>query len=67
MRDGLLALVVDVALAVAPESDLVEVLELFGLGCTLQRLEQVVVDVDIIRKMINDIIWIVIEILCVRL
>jgi hypothetical protein len=42
-------LVIFVTLAVRPKTDLVKVLELAGFGIGLQRLEKVVVDVDIVE------------------
>ena len=52
--DRLLALVVDVTLAVVPEADRVKVLEVVGLGRALQRLEEIVVDVYIIGELVED-------------
>jgi len=51
-----------VALAVRPEADLVEVLELAGRGLALQRLEEVVVDVDVVER-----VRLVAEVTCVGL
>ncbi len=46
--DCLLAILVLVALAVVPQTDCVEVLQVGVLGRALERLQQVVVDVDVV-------------------
>jgi hypothetical protein len=63
--DCLLALVVLVALAIVPETNSIEVLQLSALCGVLERLQKVVVEVDILEGIYY--IWVVDEVTCVRL
>lgn len=56
-----------VTLAVRPQTDLVEVLELLGGGSALQSLEEVVVDVDVLGEVVEDIVWVGGEAACICL
>jgi hypothetical protein len=60
-------LVVFVALAVRPETDLVEVLEVLGRGGALERVEEVVVDLDVIGEVVFDVFGVFFEFTCVCL
>lgn len=64
--DGLLALVVDIALAVVPQTDLVEVLEILLRGGALESLEQLVVEFGI-RHIGKLLIGIRYEVFCIGL
>jgi hypothetical protein len=46
---------------------LVEVLEVFGRGGTLERVEEVVVDLDVIGKVVFDVFGVFFEFACVCL
>ena len=64
--NGLLA--VDLfALAVAPQTNLVEVLELLGRGRALESLEQIIVELDVVGKVVDDALGIRSEAACVCL
>lgn len=66
VSDDLFAVLL-VTLAVRPETDLVEVLELLG-GCgALQSLEEVVVDVDVLGEIIEDVVGVSSEAACICL
>jgi hypothetical protein len=63
--DCLLALIVLVALAVVPETNSIEVLQLSALCGVLERFQKVVVNVDVVEGIYY--IWFVDEVTCVRL
>lgn len=63
----LLAVLVLVALAVRPETDLVEILELLGRGGALEGLEELRVGLDVVREFIEDVVRVGVEGACVGL
>jgi hypothetical protein len=60
-------LVVLVALTVRPETDLVEIFEVFGGGGALEGLEEVAVELDVIGEVVGDVVWIFFEFARIRL
>lgn len=63
----LLAVLVLVALAVRPQTDLVEVLELLGGGGALEGLEELGVGLDVVWEVVEDVVRIGVEGACVGL